>query len=114
MVIPLCAAEIESIMQGLDKSGHSMPYSYSISIRGEPVTFCNDKYRQLFLDDSQEMDELDAFNSQRLYAPLLWGKTLSPESHATFFSAVVKASCSSAVESCDTSMLVKVSPSCNL
>jgi len=108
-VLFLSIAEIERIVQGPGGENNSnVPYSYSIMIHGEPVTFCNQKFRELFLEDSPEVDELDCFNSQRLYAPLLWGKTLSPEDHATFFAAVAKASYSKQAESCDTSLVVKV------
>ena len=62
-------------------------------------------YSELFLEDPCE---LDAFNAQKLHAPLLWGKSVSSGDQAKFFSAVVQGLCGSAMQPTDNSLVVKV------
>lgn len=52
--------------------------------------------------------ELEAFNSQKLFAPFLWGKALCPDDHPAFFAAVVDALCGAGYQSGECSLVVKV------
>lgn len=98
--------EIESILQ--PHAENAIAHSYSINIRGEPMTYCNKRYREMFLEDDSE---LEAFNIKRLYAPLLWGKAMCPGDHATFFAAIMQASCTTGSQATDHTMVVQVGPS---
>jgi len=63
------------------------------------------RYRELFLEDQSE---LEAFNAQRLYAPFLWGRALSPDDHDDFFSAIVQTLCGPPTQCTDRSLVMKV------
>jgi len=71
---------------------------------GPPVTYCNDRYRQIFLKDHTELDN---FNNQHVYSPFLWGRAISPEDQPAFFAAVVQASCGRGPQSADISLVIK-------
>jgi len=71
-----------------------------------PIYIYMCSYRELFLEDWKE---LASFNTQRLYAPFVWGRILSPDDHAIFFPTIIKSLCGPTSQRSDSSSVVKVS-----